>query len=259
MKVAEDKDRNLEQAEELCRKLAREGAELIVLPEMFNCPYEREYIEEYGEKIPGKTTRRLASIAGDAGVFLVGGSIPERDGESLYNTSPIFSPDGQLIARHRKVHLFNVDIPGKIVFRESDFLDPGDEVTEFQALGTKIGVAVCYDLRFPELMRKMALDGCELLVLPGAFNTTTGPAHWKTSLRSRAIDNQVFVVACSPARNLKSSYHAYGHSMVVDPWGAVLAEAEDSPVDFEVDLDLNRLEEVRRELPLLSDRRPEVY
>jgi len=155
--------------------------------------------------------------------------------------------------------LFDVDYPGRIQFKESTYLSSGDSVTVVETSYTKIGVAICYDLRFPELLRRMVLGGAKLLVLPAAFNTTTGPAHWRPVLRTRAIDNQAFVVACSPARNVSSSYHAYGHSLVVDPWGKVLAEAGESQEILTVDIDLDKVDETRKRLPILESRRPELY
>jgi len=259
MMVEKDKEKNLKKAERLCGKVVEEGAEIVLLPEMFNCPYETELFPDYAEAIPGETTDRLSSLAKELEIYLIGGSIPERAGEKIYNTSPIFGPEGELLGRHRKVHLFEVDVPGKIVFRESDYLSPGDSPTLVETPFLNFGVAICYDLRFPELIRTMSLQGAEALFLPGAFNTTTGPAHWKALLRSRAVDNQIFVVAASPARNKASSYRAYGHSMVVDPWGEVLGEVEAEEASLSVEIDLGRVEEVRKQLPLYRSRRPSLY
>ena len=156
------------------------------------------------------------------------------------------------MTRHRKNNLFDVNIPGEVVFRESDHFCAGSEHTVVTIEGIKVGIAICFDLRFPELSKKMVEDGAKILIFPGAFNTTTGPAHWKTLLRARAIDNQVFVGACSPARNPDSSYHAYGHSMIVDPWGKPLYEMDHEEGFFIQDIDVSKVEKIRRRLPIIK-------
>jgi predicted amidohydrolase len=178
-------------------------------------------------------------MARDAEVFLIGGSIPEREvnnkagtegegeeKERLYNTSLVFGKKGELLATHRKVHLFDIDIPGGITFKESEVLSPGNKVTivEFEGFG-KVGLGICYDVRFPELAMVAARKGAWGVFYPGAFNTTTGPLHWRLLGQSRAVDNQVYVAMCSPARDEGASYRAWGHSLVADPMGKVLGEA----------------------------------
>lgn len=259
MEVSDDKRQNWATAKKLSNKVRQQGAELIVLPEMFNSPYEAECFSEYAEPIPGPTTDFLSNLARDLKVYLVGGSIPERSQDTIYNTAPIYNPQGELIARHRKIHLFNVNIPGQVVFQESEYLSGGDEPTVVSTTYGSVGVAICYDLRFPELIRTMSLEGAKLVVFPAAFNTTTGPAHWKVLLRSRAIDNQIFIAACSPARNPDSSYRAYGHSMVVQPWGEVIEEAGATEETIVVRLDLDEIGQVREQLPLYDSRRPDKY
>lgn len=258
-RVVESKENNLIKMRELADELKARETDLLVLPEMFNCPYEEKRFRDYAENIPGRTTEFLSDLAVDLNAYVVGGSIPELDGRSVYNTSPVFDPGGNIMGIHRKVHLFDVDYPGRIKFKESDYLSPGDSATVLETSFAKIGVAICYDLRFPELLRRMTLQGSKMLVIPAAFNTTTGPAHWLPLLRTRAIDNQTFVVACSPARNLSSSYHAYGHSMVIDPWGKVLVEAGESEEHLTVSIDLEKVGEIRKRLPILESRRPELY
>lgn len=259
MKVSSSKEENLRKAEKLCRDFQGRGTDLLILPEMFNCPYEVDHFSEFAEPIPGPSTERLARVARDMGIYLIGGSIPERSDDQIFNTSPVFDPEGNLIGKHRKIHLFDVNIPDGITFRESDSLAAGDCPTVIDTeLGT-LGLAICYDLRFPELIRTMTLANAKIIVFPAAFNTTTGPAHWKTLLRARAIDNQVFVFAVSPARNPESSYRAYGHSMSINPWGKILKEGGHSETTFSVEIDLQQVREIRRELPVLSHRRPELY
>jgi len=260
MAVGPEREDNLRDAADAVRRAAGAGADLVVLPEMFSCPYEAERFHELAEPIPdGPSSRMLATLARELGVHVAGGSIPERDGERVFNTATLWGPSGDLLLTHRKVHLFDVDIPGGIRFTESAVLAAGDAISvERTPLGT-IGLAVCYDLRFPELFRAMALAGAELVLLPGAFNTTTGPAHWEVLLRARAVENTIYLAACSPAPHPGGRYPAWGHSMVVDPWGDVLAEAGRAPAAVTARLEPERLESVRRALPVLAQRRPDLY
>ena len=204
----------------------------------------------------------LSKMARDNQVFLVGGSIPEFNPSTKkhHNTSLTFGPDGALLATHRKVHLFDIDIPGKISFHESDVLSPGNQLTLVDLPGYgRIAVAICYDVRFPELATIAARKGAFALIYPGAFNLTTGPLHWKLLAQARAVDNQIYVAMCSPARDMDASYHAYGHSMVVDPMANVVSEAEAEETVVEVELDSNKLEETRKNIPLNTQRRWDVY
>ena len=261
MAVAPSKDDNLAAAEAAIRDAASAGVELAVLPEMFSCPYETARFGKLAEPVPdGRTSRLLSDLARELGLHLVGGSIPERDAEGrLYNTATLWGPDGTLLLRHRKVHLFDVDIPGGIRFTESSVLAPGDTIATARTELATIGLAVCYDLRFPELFRSLTLQGAELIVVPGAFNTTTGPAHWELLVRTRAVENTVYVAACSPAPHPEGRYPAWGHSMIVDPWGDVIAAAGRSPATLTATLEPERLETVRRSLPVLEQRRPDLY
>lgn len=260
MLVVDDKDANIEKAVHLMEKSGRSGADLVVLPEMFNCPYENEKFPLYAEnRADSETLNAVSSAAREQGVYLVAGSIPERDDDKIYNTSFIINPQGEVIGSHRKLHLFDVDVPEGITFKESDTLTAGDKVTVLDTDLARIGVAICYDIRFPELSRLLALEGVELMVLPGAFNMTTGPVHWETLIRSRAIDNQFFLAAASPARDTSASYVAYGHSMIVDPWGEVLAEAGSGEEIIYADIQLNRIKEVRSQIPVLENRRMDIY
>ena len=262
MAVTDDKARNLARAREMILTAGKEGSDIVVLPEMFNCPYDSDHFAPFAEEWPhGPSLDMLREAAIEGGTLIVGGSIPERHQGSIINTSFVFGPCGELLARHRKAHLFDVDIPGGITFKESDTLSPGNDVTLAPLMGSsgKLGVAVCYDIRFPELFRRMALGGAMFVAVPAAFNLTTGPAHWDLLFRTRAVDNQVFVVGVSPARLPGASYVAFGHSILVDPWGEVLAMAgagEDLVVS---EIDLARVKQVRSELPLLKHRRTELY
>lgn len=192
----------------------------------------------------------------------MGGSIPELEPSSkkYYNTSLTFAPDGKLLATHRKVHLFDIDIPGKIKFKESDVLSAGNKVTivDLPEYG-KIAIAICYDIRFPELAMIAARKGCFALMYPGAFNTTTGPLHWKLQGQARAMDNQVYVAMCSPARDTGASYHAWGHSLVVDPMAQVVIEAGEGEETVYAELSNEKIEETRKGIPITTQRRFEVY
>lgn len=259
--VFSNKQKNLEAAGAMISEAAARGCKLVVLPEMFNCPYVSEAFPRFAEPVPGgETFEFLRNAAAREEVYLIGGSIPERtENGHVFNTSLIFSPSGQLLGMHRKMHLFDVDIKGGLQFRESDTLKPGQKITLFHTELADMGLGICYDLRFPEYSRLLALKGAQVLIFPAAFSTTTGPPHWEILLRSRAVDNQVFVLAASPARHPESLYPAYGHSMAVDPWGTVLVEAGEGPELVVAELDLNRLYQVREELPLLKHRRHDRY
>ncbi|KAI2777426.1 carbon-nitrogen hydrolase [Daldinia loculata] len=267
-----DKMANLAHARDKVVEAAQAGAKLIVLPECFNSPYGTNYFPQYAETLlPGPPSpdqspsyHALSAMAAETGAFLVGGSIPEADPDpstnKYYNTSLVFGPDGALLASHRKVHLFDIDIPGKITFRESEVLFPGNKVTIVDLPGYgKIAVAICYDIRFPELATLAARRGAFALVYPGAFNLTTGPLHWRLLGQARAVDNQVYVALCSPARDLDAAYHAYGHSLVVDPMARVLVEAREKEEVVYWELDGEKIQETRRNIPLATQRRFDVY
>ncbi|KAH3673233.1 hypothetical protein WICPIJ_009876 [Wickerhamomyces pijperi] len=244
--------------------------DLVVLPECFNSPYSIKLFRQYCEPIPsGETTHFLSNLAKEFNVNLIGGSYPEKTPEGIYNTSTVFNQQGELIAKHRKVHLFDVDIPGKITFQESKVLQPGSKSTVFDISSqrsktpfkTTVGLGICYDLRFPELAHKMARQphSSSLLVYPGAFNTITGPLHWELLARARAVDNQCFVALCSPARDPDAKYLAYGHSIIVDPVGRVIAEAGEGEEILTCEIELDDVNEFRKNVPLNEQRRFDVY
>ncbi|KAH7326213.1 carbon-nitrogen hydrolase [Stachybotrys elegans] len=265
-----DKAANLSHAAEQVAKAASGGSKIVVLPECFNSPYGCDFFPQYAETLlPSPPTQEqspsyhaLSAMAKNNSVYLVGGSIPEADKETgkYYNTSLIFGPDGALLASHRKVHLFDIDIPGKITFRESDVLSPGNKVTlvDLPEYGT-IAVAICYDVRFPELATIAARKGAFALIYPGAFNLTTGPLHWRLLAQARAVDNQMYVALCSPARDLNASYHAYGHSLIVNPLASVVTEAEAEETIIEHELKGEEIVETRKNIPLNTQRRFDVY
>ncbi len=259
MNIQNGKENNLVKAQTMIFEAAEKGADLIVLPEMFNCPYSNAHFPEYAEEEGGYTYDKLSSWAREKGVYIVGGSIPEKEGTHLYNTSYIFDRMGTCIGKHRKAHLFDVDIEGGIRFLESETLTAGDKSTIVDTEFGKIGVAICYDMRFPEFFRKMALEGVNAVIVPAAFNMTTGPAHWELTARARALDNQIYMALCSPARDETGVYVAYGYSMVTDPWGQVLASIEADEAILYAELDEEKIQDVRKGLPLLKHRKPELY
>jgi omega-amidase len=201
-------------------------------------------------------------MAAEAKAYLIGGSIPEYEESSkkYFNTSLTFSPTGALLATHRKVHLFDIDIPGKITFKESEVLSPGNKVTivDLPEYG-KVAVAICYDVRFPELAMIAARKGCFAVIYPGAFNLTTGALHWKLQGRARAMDNQVYVGLCSPARDMNATYNAWGHSLIVDPNAEVLSELDENEGITYAELNGDRIDEVRKGIPIYTQRRFDVY
>ncbi|MBL8028231.1 MAG: carbon-nitrogen hydrolase family protein [Fibrobacteres bacterium] len=253
--VKSDKKKNIEHAETLLERAASKGAELIVLPEMFNCPYGIQYFKEYSESIPdGPTCRMLSSVAKKRKIIVVGGSMPEAQGGKLYNASPVFSSAGKLIAKHRKIHLFDINLK-TVKMQESAVLTAGKEPTVFDTPIGKCGLIICYDVRFPELFRLMLKKGVKMVVMPGAFTVPTGEAHWHMLMKTRAVDNQVYMVAVSPARSRGEGYKAFGHSLVSDPFGQIVVEGGISQTTLFADIKSERIAEIRAMLPLLRHSR----
>uniref|UniRef100_A0A8C6PA95 omega-amidase n=1 Tax=Nothobranchius furzeri TaxID=105023 RepID=A0A8C6PA95_NOTFU len=259
LQVTRVKADNLSRARRLVKEAADEGSKVVLLPECFNSPYGTSFFPTYAERIPGESTQMLSEAAKESGVYLVGGSIPEEDGGKLYNSCVVFGPDGGMILKHRKIHLFDINIPGKICFQESETLSPGNSLSMFDTPYCKVGVGICYDMRFAELAQLYSRSGCQLLVYPGAFNMTTGPAHWELLQRARALDNQVFVATASPARDETASYVAWGHSTVVNPWGEVISKAGAEETIIYANIDLQHLADVRQQIPITSQRRSDLY
>uniref|UniRef100_A0A1D2ADS7 CN hydrolase domain-containing protein n=1 Tax=Auxenochlorella protothecoides TaxID=3075 RepID=A0A1D2ADS7_AUXPR len=260
--VGADKERNIQHARQVIDRAAGEGARLVILPEIWNSPYSNDSFPVYAEEVGGgesPSTAMLSDAAAANSIVLVGGSIPERSEGKLFNTSFVYGPKGELLGRHRKVHLFDIDIPGKIRFKESEVLTPGSDLTVIDTELGRIGVAICYDIRFPELAALYAARGCQLLVYPGAFNMTTGPAHWELLLRARAVDAQLYVAGVAPARDLSAGYHSWGHSALVDPFGRVVAAAEESEAIIHAEVDLDQIAEQRKGVPYNDQKRSDLY
>lgn len=256
-----DKARNLEVAERLVADAAGSGAELVVLPEKWSLLGSSEDLIAGAEPIEsGPTISAARGWARELGISLVAGSIPERaaDGERLFNTSCAIDSHGEVVAVYRKIHMFDVDVGG-VSYRESDTEQPGDEIVGARLGGVEVGLTVCYDLRFPELYRILTVRGARVLTVPSAFTAPTGEAHWEVLLRARAIENQAFVIASNQSGEAPPHYSSYGNSMIVDPWGVVLARAADGEGVIEAELDLARQDEVRASLPSLANRQAQAY
>lgn len=257
--VGRDKAENLRRACALIRRAAEQGAQLVMLPEMFCCPYENEMFRPNSEEQGGPAQQALSALSRELGIWIVGGTIPEREGERLYNTCYVYDDQGRQAARHRKIHLFDVNVEGGQYFMESDTFAPGNDITLLDTPWGRLGLCVCFDLRFEELCRVMTLRGARMILAPAAFNMTTGPAHWELLFRQRAVDNQCFTLGCAPARDEGAGYVSYGNSIAVDPWGTVLCRVDEKETILYADLDLARIQAVRQQLPILSARRTDLY
>ena len=260
MSTVADKMENVRTVKTYLEKIKDENPDFVILPEMFCCPYQTENFPIYAEKEGGPVWQQLSGYAKQYGIYLIGGSMPEKDAEgNVYNTSYIFDREGKQIGKHRKVHLFDIDVKGGQTFKESDTLTAGDSDTVFDTEFGKIGVMLCFDIRFPELSRMMVNDGAKVIFVPAAFNMTTGPAHWELSFRTRALDNQIYMVGCAPARDVSAGYISWGHSIVTDPWGRVIGMLDEKKGILLAELDMDYEEQVREELPLLKSRRKDIY
>lgn len=252
---------NLEKAERLVARAAATGADLVLLPEKWNAIGSVEILRANAEPLEGgETVEAMSSWARRHGITLVGGSITEsREGhEKLSNTCVVFDTEGEIAAVYRKIHMFDVEVGGH-VYRESEAEEPGDEIVNCEVEGWNVGLTVCYDLRFPELFRILALGGAELLTVPAAFTLYTGKDHWELLLRARAVENQCFVAAANEWGVHQGGKASYGRSMIVDPWGVVLVAAPDEDTVVSAELDRGQMERIRQSLPSLANRQPAAY
>lgn len=256
----EDKEENLDTAFRLVEAAAQRGADAVLLPESFHVRGPNELRFETSEPIPGPLSERFAAEAKRLGVTVLAGSYNEASHRSdrLFNTSLLFGPDGSLLAKYRKIHLFDVTIEGHVVARESSRNLPGDELVCVDTPIGRVGMTICYDLRFPELYRSLALMGAEVLVVPSNFAMHTGKDHWEPLLRARAIENGAWVLAPATTGS-RGGFNAYGRSLAVDPWGTVVACSPDEVGFTLVDVDVDRVRTVRDRVPSLANRRPETY
>jgi len=260
MSSTPNKAENLETAERLMRQTVAAGAELVALPELFSCHGLEKAYRENAEPVPGPTTGFLGELACEFGVYVLGGSILEGEPEAdmLHNTSTFFDPSGELTAAYRKIHLFDVKAPDRD-YLESNTVAPGREIVTAKAGPATLGLSVCYDVRFPELYRLLALRGAEILAVPAAFTLQTGKDHWELLLRARAVENQAYVIAPAQWGQKADGRWTYGRSMIVDPWGTVLATCPDRDGFALATIDLDYLDRFRTEFPALKNRRPETY
>lgn len=260
MSSTPDKDENKDTAERWIRSAADSGAALISLPELWSCHGLEKAYRAAAEPIPGPTTSFLGGLARELDVHIIGGSILEsaEGSDKMYNTSTLFDPSGEMTATYRKVHLFDVKAPDR-EYLESASMAPGVRAVTADAGEARLGLSVCYDLRFPELYRALALDGAEVLAVPSAFTLQTGKDHWELLLRARAVENQAYVVAPAQWGQKADGRWTYGRSMIVDPWGTVLATCPDRDGYALAELDLAYLRRFRTEFPSLANRRPEAY
>jgi predicted amidohydrolase len=255
-----NKARNLAAAERLVRAAAADGAELVALPEKWNLLASGEEMAAGAEPLDGPSLAAARDWARTLGIHLLAGSVAERaeDGEKAFNTSVLIGPAGEDLAVYRKIHLFDVEAGG-VSYRESEHEQAGEEIVSAPAGNVELGLTVCYDLRFPELYRILAVRGARLIAVPSAFTLATGRDHWEVLLRARAIENQIFVLAPNQVGEAPPHYSSYGHSAIVDPWGVVLASAVDGEGFVAAELDLDAQDRVRDSFPSLANRRPETY
>jgi predicted amidohydrolase len=261
MNSGEDKAANVETALRLIDEAAATGARLVVLPEIWPYLGSDAGNRANAELIPGPITDALAAKAKQHGIYVHGGSILEqRDGEpKLFNTTVVFDPSGELVAQYSKIHMFDVVLDGVASYRESNTVQRGEEIVTFDLDGTTVGLAICYDLRFPELFRILTLHGADVIVLPAAFTMTTGKDHWEVLIRARAIENQVYMVSCGQFGPDSSGKWCYGRSLIADPWGTVLATAPDRECVLRATVDLDYLQKVRRQVPSVQNRQADLY
>lgn len=252
-----DKAANLSRAEYWIRQAEAAGAQLVVLPELFNCLADFPTVLANAESVPGPTSQRMSELARELRIFLCAGSLCEQaSADKGYNTAIFLAPDGELRATYRKIHLFDIRITGRCEITESSAMVPGDRPICHSAAGTTFGFATCYDLRFPELFRHLSACGAEVICLPSAFTRLTGEAHWHTLLKARAIENQCYVVAANQVGRHTHQLASYGHSMIVDAWGRVLAEADgDHESMILAKINSDELVKVRESLPALAHRK----
>jgi deaminated glutathione amidase len=256
----EDKDRNLKLVSQFIDTAVGNGADVVVLPEMFNCCGHTEIMIKNAEKIPGHTINTMSDKARQHGIYIVCGSIFEKAGDNrAYNTSVLVGRNGKILAKYSKIHLFDIDIQDKIRYKESELVIAGDKIVTVNMGSFDAGLGICYDLRFCELFRNLALKGAKVIFIPSAFTQTTGEYHWEPLIKARAIENQVFVVAANQTGTSPNNITCYGKSMIVDPWGRVLAKAKDNENVITAEIDLDLLNKVRTEIPLFEHRRTDLY
>lgn len=261
MNSGHDKDANLATAERLIDEAASLGAQMVGLPEMFNWLANDDEMLGGAEPVPGPTSKFLAGKARQHGIHIHGGSIPVQVAgqEKLLNTTLIFDPEGEIIAEYSKIHLFDIHVAGQESYKESTLVEPGGDMVTFETEHGNFGLTICYDIRFPELYRALTLNGAQVIFQPAAFTLYTGKDHWETLIRARAIENQVYMVSPAQFGSFGNGRHCFGDTMIVDPWGTVVARAPERECVVFADIDYANLDKVRAGLPSLQHRRPDIY
>jgi len=273
--VSTKKDESLANVRVAVESAVQKGAELVILGEMMSCPYATKFFREYGERLPKQgelpseadapTAKLLSDLAKEHNVWIVGGSVPELDGDKVYNTCCVFDTKGQIVARHRKVHLFDIDVAATdkrpaMKFKESDVLSAGESLTLVDFPWCRAGIGICYDVRFPEMALALRKRGAKFLIYPGAFNMTTGPAHWQVLSRGRANDTQCYVAMVSPSRSTDpKDYQAWGHTTLVNPWAEVVVEAEHEAGVWVVEVDPSEADRIREQVPTSYQKKEDLY
>ena len=255
-KVSENKDDNLKRMEiEIDKLCSSQNVNILVLPECWNCPYGIEYFDKYSEEIDSsKSVNLLKLLAKKYSIYLVGGSIPIKENNKIYNTCFCFSPEGDIIGRYDKIHLFDVEIKEyDFEFKESSVLSAGKSPLILETIYGRIGIGICFDLRFPLLANYYFKNKCKMIIYPGSFSEKTGPLHWSLLLRSRAVDNQCFIIGCSTAKNINFNYKGYGHSSIISPMGDIIYDAEENQAFYSTQIDMLRVNDVRRSIPILTN------
>ncbi len=253
-KVCETIDETLGKISDLLKDVDFREIDFIVFPEMFTTPYEYGYFELLGQDKNGEVVTYLKNLANDTGSYVIGGTIPEKDEGKLFNTSFIINRYGEVISKYRKIHLFSVRYPNGEEFDEAEILSRGEDVVTFDTEFGKMGIMICFDIRYPEQAEIIRKAGAYTIFVPAAFNTYTGPLHWETTIRARAIDNQLFLVAASPSRESFGNYHTYGHSLIVDPFGRIIRQMDEVTGMMEVEIDLDLVDEARSSIPILKNK-----
>lgn len=253
--VSKDKQLNNLNASNKISNACTRGVDLVVLPEMFNTPYVPSKFSEFAEVEGGVTYTLLSNLAKKNRIYIVGGSVPEKFEDKIYNTTYVFGRDGQCIAKYRKNHLFDVDISGGQKFSESDTLTDGEGITTFETEFGRMGVMICFDIRFAAFAKKYADEGCKAVFVPGNFNMTTGPLHWELLFRTRALDNQMYFVGCASSRNPMASYVNYGNSIICDPMGKVIKRLNEHTGEMIQELNFDYIEKVRNMIPVVNNKK----
>ena len=256
-----DKKTDFERLDAMLSDLTKDNIDMVCLPEMWNCPYVGDRFKDYAEPDGGPSWQSCSDLAQKYNLYLCAGTMPELgEDDKIYNTAYVFDRDGKQIHKYRKMHMFDIySSDGKPVFLESDSLGSGNTVSTFDTEWGKMGVQVCFDIRFPELARLMALEGAKMIITPATFTMTTGPVHWQIGFQARAMENQVFMVGAAPARAPETGYTSWSHSIVCDPWGKVLTLMDENEGVAVTEIDFGLIEKYRLKLPMISARRDDVY